>query len=532
MSVPPNIFAEWQERGSQNARRDLEAWLADNPDATRADAEVEAYKIAYEFSSAAAEGAVDYFNLNRDEVAGLGKFEAQPRYGMSEQVLTDWLHGGWDQNGPQGLLNALDVAVKQAGRDTVTWNAAQDPAGPMWGLVPGPKACSFCVVRAGNSAAYVVGGTPVPSEGPTRYHPNCNCQPVPVWPGQMPPYDAQGYYDMFEASRGNVGAGASLDEIAEQMRHDWADMVTDGVRPTLDSVRRALVLDGKTIAKLQASSVSGGSIDSNGQWDPGRIALQNQIIEGQFEGVTPYGPNDEKVVYFSIGGTGSGKGTLYGINSDLSGYPTVRVIDPMTGLPMSGAPFPGAVLLDQDAMKIQLPEVRQMRATQQANSSLAGQQGEGADWARQAHEESSYMTKLAYQAALDRNLPIVFDGTGDGGIDSVLKKIQQAKDAGYKVKAAGVYLEPSEGLARANSRAAGTGRNVPIDIQSHIYSDIPVTFNQAMDLGLFDSVVFLDNNGVGKGEAARVIYEYTADGGVKILDQVAWDLFLSSADRV
>lgn len=142
------------------------------------------------------------------------------------------------------------------------------------------------------------------------------------------------------------------------------------------------------------------------------------------------------------------------------------------------------------------------------------------------------MNKLAYARALERGLPIVYDGTGDGGIESVRDKVEQARKAGYKVVAGGMYLEPTEGLTRAIGRAGGTGRNVGKRVQADTYADIPNTFKQAMDEGLFDSVTFLDNNGVKKGEKAKKIFEYKAGGGIRILDQAAWDRFQSSGDRL
>jgi hypothetical protein len=299
-----------------------------------------------------------------------------------------------------------------------------------------------------------------------------------------------------------------------------------------DEERAALTLSEKKAKAIRGSYVSGDRINEAGDWTPEAIADQDAIIDGMFEGVAPAATDAEKVVYFSIGGPGSGKGSLFGKNRDQSGYPEVREIDDMTGIAVDGMPNPGAVLLDADSFKIQLKKVKEMRDTQRGSGVLNDVDGPGGNWASEAHEESSYMNKLAYSRALKKGLPIVFDGTGDGGVESVKEKIEEARRHGYTVKAAGMYLEPKEGLTRAISRAGGTGRNVPAKIQADTYADIVDTFNGSMKDGLFDSVTFLDNNGASKADKAKKIFEYTAGGGIRILDQAAWDKFQSSGSRL
>jgi len=75
---------------------------------------------------------------------------------------------------------------------------------------------------------YSAGGN---GDGTNWYHENCRCQPVPVWEGQKPPYDADALYDMYLKSVENAGPGATTEQILEQIRRDWPDRVTDPIWP-------------------------------------------------------------------------------------------------------------------------------------------------------------------------------------------------------------------------------------------------------------------------------------------------------------
>jgi predicted ABC-type ATPase len=68
------------------------------------------------------------------------------------------------------------------------------------------------------------------------------------------------------------------------------------------------------------------------------------------------------------------------------------------------------------------------------------------------HEESSALAKSLYSAVLDSGLNAVYDGTGDGSVKSLKKKIDQARAAGCKVVGSYMTLDIEEALKRNRSR--------------------------------------------------------------------------------
>lgn len=97
----------------------------------------------------------------------------------------------------------LQKLVAGHGRDTVEWNAANDPVGTRYMRHASANACAFCRMLATREATYltaesavrVVGEVDPRSTGSTvrgprgtqelgeKYHDNCKCIAVPVFPG-------------------------------------------------------------------------------------------------------------------------------------------------------------------------------------------------------------------------------------------------------------------------------------------------------------------------------------------------------------
>jgi len=112
-------------------------------------------------------------------------------------------------------------------------------------------------------------------DGTNWYHENCRCQPVPVWEGQKPPYDADALYDMYLKSVENAGPGATTEQILEQIRKDWPDMVTDGIQQP-----------NKPVAKTQTGGIDGKWSDDEKArrqaalgFDMGKDSLTQEEIE-------------------------------------------------------------------------------------------------------------------------------------------------------------------------------------------------------------------------------------------------------------
>jgi len=259
---------------------------------------------------------------------------------------------------------------------------------------------------------------------------------------------------------------------------------------------------------------SAAHMTPNGHFTPEREALHRQIIEDHLRGIKPSGK--QPIQYMNGGGPGSGKSSLrVGDNGKLTGYPDTRAADDMTGEFDFSQPA-SAVLIDPDAVKMMLPEVKDAR-TQGAT-----------DWAAKAHEESSYLAKRIHAAALDRGLDLVYDGTGDGGLPSVQKKVKLARDKGYRVEGNYIYLDPQEGIRRAGNRAKRTGRVVADETIRETYKDVSSTFGKVAATDTFDKLRVFDNN-QGNGAPAKLIAEFT-NGKPLIKDPLAYRRFLSHGE--
>lgn len=257
---------------------------------------------------------------------------------------------------------------------------------------------------------------------------------------------------------------------------------------------------------------SAAHMTPDGRFTPERERLHRKIIEDHLRGIKPSGK--QPVQYMNGGGPGSGKSSLRtGDNGKMTGYPPTREADDLTGKLDTSQPA-GAVLIDPDAIKMMLPEVKQARAQNDST------------WAAKAHEESSYLAKRIHAAALDRGLDLVYDGTGDGGEASVNKKVALARDRGYRVEGNYIYLEPDTGVERANKRAERTGRVVAESTIRETYKDVSTTFQKVADTGSMDVLRLFDNN----HKPATLLAEFRKGQEPKIVDRAAYRKFLANGE--
>lgn len=287
-------------------------------------------------------------------------------------------------------------------------------------------------------------------------------------------------------------------------------------------------LSPKEIETLRRSSVSGQHIDENGEWTPERRAWQEEQVNLFLQGIEP-APEGEAEAWFNGGGPGSGKSAFTSGKID-AGYPPTRGVNDLTGeMDFAGMPNPGAVLIDPDSIKMQFPEVKEMRRSQAEAGIFDDVDGVGGPWAGESHEESSYIAKMIYMEAQKRNINVVYDGTGT----KIVGKAEEALNSGYKaVHANYMYVEPDQALVSAIERAGRIGRNVPPKMQADTYVEMPDAFTKVADKGIFSSVNLYDRNGISQGQKVPKIFEIRPDGSRKILDQAAYDRFLSSGSRV
>lgn len=157
------------------------------------------------------------------------------------------------------------------------------------------------------------------------------------------------------------------------------------------------------------------------------------------------------------------------------------------------------VQIDPDRAKKAIPEYDKMV-----------KEGKTDEAAGYAHEESSAIAKRAYKAAAENNYNVLYDGTGDGSVNSVRKKIQTARENGMSVKGVYCTCDIEEAIRRSDERGAKTGRVVDHDVikQTHkkVSQILPEVAKDFDEVKLFDTGVpkgtdpiLIATGGNGKG---------------------------------
>lgn len=198
--------------------------------------------------------------------------------------------------------------------------------------------------------------------------------------------------------------------------------------------------------------------DENGKLTPEREALHREIILNHFIGKEP--AKGEKTFIILGGGSASGKSTL--LKSGLLGN-----ID-------------GFVNMDSDNVKGMLPEYNEM--IKQKNGDAAGF----------AHEESSAIVKRIQKISLELGYNTLLDGTGDGSEKSLMNKIKQGKDNGYKVKGEYVTIPVTLAISRAEARAEKTGRSIDVEVIKSIHAKVSKRAEQFASK--FDKIEVYENS--------------------------------------
>ena len=163
-----------------------------------------------------------------------------------------------------------------------------------------------------------------------------------------------------------------------------------------------------------------GHITSDGKLTPEREAEHVKIINKLLEGKTA-DPSGQGTLRMMGGGAASGKRSA--LNSGL-----IPKFDESHH-----------VTVDPDKIKEMLPGYDELAK-------------KSTDAAGIYHEESSALAKRLYKVALDRGINVTYDGTGNNSPGSVLKKVDQAREKGYKVEAVYMTLSIPEAQRRNQAR--------------------------------------------------------------------------------
>lgn len=217
-----------------------------------------------------------------------------------------------------------------------------------------------------------------------------------------------------------------------------------------------------------------GNLKSDGTLTDEREQIHKDIIDAKLDGKVPV--EGQPTMTMLGGGPASGKSSVM----------STKNVDENT------------IVVDPDDMKKQLPGYKALsEETDQAASFY--------------HEESSALAKRYAQTAYTENYNVIYDGTGDGSVKSVEKKIDQAREQGYRVEAKYVTIDTEEAVKRNQKRyedAKAAGENprlVPDDVVRETHQK--VTDISVATAPKFDHIELWDNNGE-KGSQVKI-----AEGG-------------------
>lgn len=279
----------------------------------------------------------------------------------------------------------------------------------------------------------------------------------------------------FTTGGGGAGAGASSARVAPSTapRKGMGD----------------IPLSEETVGEMQGGSASPHIVkDANGNYmfTPERQALHDKIVAESVDGV----PSSSDPTFTVMGGgPAAGKSSLIRDG----------------GIEIA----PDSVEVNADLCKEKLPEWETA----------------GTSRAQFTHEESSYLAKRTQAAAMERSQNVLLDGTGDTSPQSMTKKIDTARNAGYKVEAHYVTLPTEMALENARIRGERTGRFVPDEVVRATHVGVSQTFPAVAHK--FDSVKLYDTSVMGK---PRLIVS-GVKGAIDVIDPKTYNEFLAKGNE-
>lgn len=219
-------------------------------------------------------------------------------------------------------------------------------------------------------------------------------------------------------------------------------------------------------------------------------------------------PKGTRTVYMTGGGPASGKTTGL-LNNPKAGIPDKH----------------NAAHINPDDSKAVLPEFRE------------GVKNDDKNAANYVHEESSYMAKEATTSSLQAGHDVVYDTTGDSGIEKLSGKVQVMRDSGAKhIVAHYATLDVDEAVKRSDARYEKAkmefkkGKGPPPRYVAHEYlrsqhDDVNRTALAAIKHGTFDKLDIWDTGGPHGEPPVHVASYDKAGGGLKVHDEGAWSRF-------
>lgn len=406
-------------------------------------------------------------HYDRQVQSGLSRGLTQARAEELAQRSTDRYHSRVFRYRTETIARTETLRASHAGRQAAWQQGLQGGwispgAGKQWSTNVDDRSCDICVPL--DQMVVPIGGLFPDGEPPI--HPNCRCDILLV---DRASQDLEGLSD------------AEIDDMID-------DIIERGIRPGMGD--RIAVGDADYQEMLSMSGkdyITGRAADGSPIFNAQRQQLHDRIIGDLLDEL----PRSESPTMSMLGGgPASGKSTM-----------EAKVV--------AGARAT-AVKIDPDDIKGRLPEYNRMLE--------AGDDGAAAF----VHEESSYLAKRVAQAAAERRIDIVYDGTGNGDPSSLLGKINVARGNGYTVRGYYVTIPTDEAVLRATKRAERTGRKVPEEKIRFTHKKVSQIWETAAEA--FDEIELYDNS----GDAIRLIAQGSG-GTVRVLDEQAFAEFLAKA---
>ena len=237
--------------------------------------------------------------------------------------------------------------------------------------------------------------------------------------------------------------------------------------------------------------------ESTGQWEPGRAAYHQYVVEKTIGKVTA--PEGQKEAVILGGGTASGKTTFKREYM---------------------AADPNRVDIDPDTMKLAIPEFEKLKETDPNHA------------AARVHEESSAVTKMVLAETMAKGLNFIYDSTTSGNGGKAFLRLLMER--GYKIHVVFADVPISQAIIRARERAlkspdpVNRGRNVPLDIIYSAHSGAAKNFMAVKDLKGISSVRLYDNT---RDKDPRIVYEREGNK-VSIKNREFWNRYKRKAQGI
>lgn len=233
-----------QNRAVKYAERDLQRFLSKvdmtTPELVR-DALLHVMPgLVDKYGNVAATAAAEWYEATRAASIGgsfstvLGSGASADKVAEDTRWAVDGLFIGDLADAKSRLARVLGIGIKQAARNTISWNSERDYKKPRFARVPfGVKTCAWCSMLA--SRGFVYRSAESAGSVARSFHGDCDCQIVASWkPGDqgITGYDPDLLYSRYKSARDKLrseypDAKLTDEAIASVMREMFPGVFTD-----------------------------------------------------------------------------------------------------------------------------------------------------------------------------------------------------------------------------------------------------------------------------------------------------------------